>query len=441
MAMNHDFMNALDELRKQHGIDRETLLEAIESAVKSAYRRNFGSAGQDVEVRLDRESGSIRIGVYKDVVEEVTDETREIALEDAKAIDPGYELEDRVEFEVAPERFARIAAQTAKQVITQRVREAERERIYQDFIEKEADMITGLVQRVHQSNILIDLGKTESILEPSEQIPGERFREGDRVKLYIAEVNRTTKGPQVVLSRTHPQLIKRLLELEVPEVHDGQVEIVEIVREPGARSKVAVRSTEPNVDPVGACVGQRGNRVQNVVREIKGEKVDIVRWSPLEEEYIANALSPADVLQVVLHEETKLAQVIVPDDQLSLAIGKAGQNARLAARLTGWKVDIKGKTEAEESGIGEQGVKIRTGEGEVRVPGFFLRKDDEDDERPSRLIDRLLNDAKKDEDAREEEVREQEAREEQAREKVARDKDAGDEDAGEEDADEDPESR
>lgn len=441
MAMNHDFMNALDELRKQHGIDRETLLEAIESAVKSAYRRNFGSAGQDVEVRLDRESGSIRIGVYKEVVEEVTDETREITLKDAKEIDRGYELEDRVEFEVAPERFARIAAQTAKQVITQRVREAERERIYQDFIEKEADMITGLVQRVHQGNILIDLGKTESLLEPSEQIPGERFREGDRVKLYIAEVNRTTKGPQVVLSRTHPQLIKRLLELEVPEVHDGQVEIVEIVREAGARSKVAVRSTEPNVDPVGACVGQRGNRVQNVVREIKGEKVDIVRWSSLEEEYIANALSPADVLQVVLHEETKLAQVIVPDDQLSLAIGKAGQNARLAARLTGWKVDIKGKTEAEESGIGEQGVKIRTGEGEVRVPGFFLRKDDEDDERPSRLIDRLLNDAKKDEDAREEEVREQEAREEQAREKVARDKDAGDEDAGEEDADEDPESR
>lgn len=401
--MNHDFMNALDELRKRHGIDRETLLEAIESAVKSAYRRNFGSAGQDVEVRLDRETGSIRIGVYREVVEEVTDDAREISLEDAREMDRGYEIGDRVEFEVAPERFARIAAQTAKQVITQRVREAERERVYQDFIEKEGDMITGLAQRVHQGSVLIDLGKTESILEPSEQIPGERFREGDRVKLYIAEVNRTTKGPQVVLSRTHPQLIKRLLELEVPEVHDGQVEIVDIVREAGARSKVAVRSTEPNVDPVGACVGQRGNRVQNVVREIKGEKVDIVRWSPLEEEYIANALSPADVLQVVLHEDSKLAQVIVPDDQLSLAIGKAGQNARLAARLTGWKIDIKSRSEAEESGIGEQGVKIRTGEGEVRVPGFFLRKDEEDDDRPSRLIDRLLSEAKKEEEAGEEE--------------------------------------
>ncbi len=412
--MNYDFMNALDELRKQHGVDKETLLEAIESAVKSAYRRNYGSSGQDVEVIVNRESGSIKISLYKEVVEEVSDHTREMSLEEAREIDRDYDVGDRVELEVAPERFARIAAQTSKQVITQRVREAERERIYQDFIEKEGDMITGLVQRVHEGNILIDLGKTESLLDPSEQIPGERFREGDRVKLYIAEVNRTTKGPQIVLSRSHPMLIKRLLELEVPEVHDGEVEVVDIVREAGARSKVAVRSREPNVDPVGACVGQRGSRIQNVVREIKGEKVDIVRWSPVEEEYIANALSPADVYQVILGEEQKVAQVVVPDDQLSLAIGKAGQNARLSARLTGWRIDIRSKTEAEEAGLEGHGVKVKTIEGEVRVPEFFLRRDDKDDDRPSRLIDRMMSEAKREADEQEEQEEEELEEDEEA---------------------------
>ncbi len=391
--MNADFMNALEELRKQHGIEKETLLEAIESAVKSAYRRNFGTSGQDVEVRVDRDTGSVQIDQFREVVEEVSDPRNEISLEEAREMDPEYAVGDRVRFEVAPERFARIAAQTSKQVITQRVREAERERIYNDFIEKEGDMITGLVQRVHNSNILIDLGKTESILEPSEQIPGERFREGDRVKLYIAEVNKTTKGPQIVLSRTHPQLVKRLIELEVPEVHEGEVEIIDIVREAGHRSKVAVRSRESNIDPVGACVGQRGNRIQNVVREIRGEKVDIVRWSRMPEEYIANALSPAEVSHVIIDEDEKVAQVVVPDDQLSLAIGKAGQNARLAARLTQYKVDIQSLSEAEESGLTEEGVSIRTQEGEIHVPDFFLQAGEDDEDRPSRLIDRMKDEA------------------------------------------------
>ncbi len=405
--MNADFMNALEELRKQHGIEKETLLEAIESAVKSSYRRNYGAAGQDVEVTVDRDTGTVKIDQFREVVEEVSDPRNEISLEEAREIDPGYELGDRVRFEVAPERFARIAAQTSKQVITQRVREAERERIYNDFIEKEGDMITGLVQRVHNSNILIDLGKTESILEPSEQIPGERFKEGDRVKLYIAEVNKTTKGPQIVLSRSHPQLVKRLIELEVPEVHEGEVEIIDIVREAGHRSKVAVRSNESNIDAVGACVGQRGSRIQNVVREIRGEKVDIVRWSRMPEEYIANALSPAEVSHVILDEDEKVAQVVVPDDQLSLAIGKAGQNARLAARLTQYKVDIQSLSEAEESGLTEEGVSIRTQEGEIHVPDFFLRAEDDDD-RPSRLLDRMKDEAKQERDREEEEEAEEE---------------------------------
>ncbi len=395
--MSFEFMSALDELNKQYGVDRDTLLEAIESAVKSAYRRNYGS-DQDVEVRLDRDSGGIRISAFKHVVEEVTDDDTEISLGEARQMDPGYEVGDRVEFEIAPERFARIAAQTAKQVITQRVREAERDRVYDSFIEKEGDMITGLVQRVHQGSVFIDLGTTEAILEPSEQIPGERVREGDRIKLYIAEVSKTTKGPQIVLSRSHPQLVKRLMELEVPEVHEGDVEIVDIVREAGARSKVAVRSGDPNIDPVGACVGQRGIRIQNVVREIRGEKVDIVRWSPLEEEYVANSLSPAKVARVHLDEDTRVARVTVPDDQLSLAIGKAGQNARLAARLTGWKIDIESVSEARERGEEEEGVKVQTDRGEVRVPEFFLRREDAEDDRPSTLIDRLSGENHQEED-------------------------------------------
>ncbi len=392
--MNLEFMNALDELRKQHGVDKETLIEAIESAVKSAYRRNFGS-GQDVEVSVDRDSGSIRMTVYREVVETVTDDKREIDLEDARRVDPDYEIGDRVPYEVAPERFARIAAQTAKQVITQRVREAERDRIYENFIEKEGDMITGLVQRVHHGTVFIDLGVTEALLEPNEQIPGERIREGDRIKLYIAEVSKTTKGPQIVLSRTHPYLVKRLLELEVPEVYEGDVEIVNIVREAGARTKVAVRSSEPNLDPVGACVGQRGARIQNVVREIRGEKVDVVRWSPLEEEFVANSLSPAKVTRVLLEEEKRVAHVIVPDDQLSLAIGKAGQNARLAAKLTGWKVDIESEADARERGLEDAGVTVRTGGSDLRVPEFLLRREEDDDDRPSILIDRLTDEAKK----------------------------------------------
>lgn len=342
--MNAEFMQAFEQLGKEKGIAPEILFEAIEAALISAYKRNFSSA-QNVRVSLERTTGEFHVYARKVVVEVVTDSRLEIDLSEARLLDIRYDLEDIVEVEVTPKNFGRIAAQTAKQVVVQRIREAERGIIFDEFSNRESDILTGIVQRIEQKNVFIDLGKAEAILAPSEQIAGETYKHGDRLKTYIIEVKKTTKGPQILVSRTHPGLLKRLFELEVPEIHDGVVEIKSVAREPGLRSKFAVYSRDENVDPVGACVGHKGMRVQSIVNELKGEKVDIVKWNTDPAKYIANALSPAKVVSVEINEVEKISRVVVPDYQLSLAIGKEGQNARLAAKLTGWKIDIKSESQ------------------------------------------------------------------------------------------------
>lgn len=343
--MNMEFIEAIHELENEKGISAEILFEAIEAALISAYKKNFSSL-QNVRIHIDRLTGEIKVYARKNVSEEVEDPRVQISLEEAKNIDPNYVLEDIVEFEVTPREFGRIAAQTAKQVVVQRIREAERGMIYDEYINREADIVTGVVQRYEQRNVIVDLGKIEAVLPASEQIPGESYQPFERIKTYVVEVKKTTKGPQILLSRTHPGLIKRLFELEVPEIHDGVVEIKSVAREAGARSKIAVYSKDRNVDPVGACVGPKGSRVQNIVNELKGEKMDIINWSADPIEFVSNALSPAKVLGVYPKPEEKVTLVVVPDYQLSLAIGKEGQNARLAAKLTGWKIDIKNETQA-----------------------------------------------------------------------------------------------
>jgi transcription termination/antitermination protein NusA len=348
--MNTQLLDALADIIREKGISKEVVMEAIEAAIISAYKRNFGQA-QNVRVDLNTETGTIRVFARKDVVEEVNDPRLEISLEEAQRINPNYQIGDVVELEVTPKDFGRIAAQTAKQVVTQRVREAERSVIYAEFVDREEDIMTGIVQRVDPRFVYVSLGKTEALLPASEQMPNETYKPHDRIKVYITKVEKTTKGPQIFVSRTHPGLLKRLFELEVPEIYDGTVEIKSIAREAGDRSKISVHSDNPEVDPVGACVGPKGQRVQAVVEELNGEKIDIVRWSADPVEFVANALSPAKVLRVIVNEEQKATTVIVPDYQLSLAIGKRGQNARLAAKLTNWKIDIKSESEARELGI------------------------------------------------------------------------------------------
>ncbi|MFC4735644.1 transcription termination factor NusA [Bacillus daqingensis] len=348
--MNSEFMEALATIEKDKGIDKEVILEAIEQALITGYKRNFNSA-QNVRVDIDRDSGSIRVFARKQVVEEVFDARLEISLEEAHSINPLYEVDDVVEIEVTPRDFGRIAAQTAKQVVTQRVREAERGIIYSDFIDREEDIMTGIVQRQDHRFIYVDLGKVEALMPLSEQMPTESYKHNDRIKAYITKVEKTTKGPQIMISRTHPGLLKRLFELEVPEIYDGAVEVKSVSREAGERSKISVHAENEDIDPVGSCVGPRGQRVQTIVDELRGEKIDIVRWSEDPKVYVANALSPSKVVKVTVNEEEKMTQVIVPDYQLSLAIGKRGQNARLAAKLTGWKIDIKSESEAEELGL------------------------------------------------------------------------------------------
>ncbi|MBA4542310.1 MULTISPECIES: transcription termination factor NusA [Thermoactinomyces] len=369
--MNAEFIEALEQLEKEKGISKDILIEAIEAALISGYKRNFHSA-QNVRVDINRQSGEVRVFARKTVVEEVLDSRLEISQDAAREIDPNYQLGDIVEIEVTPADFGRIAAQTAKQVVTQRIREAERTAIYKDFVDREEDIITGIVQRADSRYYYVDLGRVEALLPHAETIPGERFKHGDRVKAFITKVEKSTKGPQIFLSRTHPGLLKRLFELEVPEIYEGIVEIKAIAREAGYRSKVAVASHNPDVDPVGACVGHRGARVQTVVSELRGEKIDIVRWSDQIDEWIANALSPSKVVSVTVYEEEKMARVVVPDHQLSLAIGKEGQNARLAAKLTNWKIDIKSESEAENDLIGEEdpiAEEDRTAEEEAHLAG------------------------------------------------------------------------
>lgn len=345
--MSMDFIEAMNELEREKGISKDVLFEAIEAALISSYKRNFNTA-QNVRVDMNRNTGVIRVYARKLIVEEVLDSRTEISLPAAREINPHFQLEDIAEIEVTPRDFGRIAAQTAKQVVTQRIREAERGLIYNAFVDKEEDIVTGVVQRQDLRNIYIDLGKIRAALPLTELMPNEKFVHGDRIKAYITKVENTTKGPQIILSRTHPGLLKRLFELEVPEIFDGVVEIRSVAREAGFRSKIAVHSRNEEVDPVGSCVGPKGMRVQTIVGELRGEKIDIVRFSDQVDEYVANALSPSKVLEVHVFEEEKMARVIVPDYQLSLAIGIKGQNARLAAKLTGWKIDIKSESQAEQ---------------------------------------------------------------------------------------------
>jgi len=343
--VNLELINALKDIEKEKGISSEVLLEAIEHALYTAYRKNFGTA-QNSRIEIDKETGEIKVYSRKTVVANVTDSNTEISLEEAVQVDPEAKEGEVIEIEVTPSDFGRIAAQAAKQVVVQQIREAERGLIYEEFSSREGDIVTGTIRRQEAKNIYIDLGRAEAVLLPSEQIPTEKYNRGDRIKVYIIEVKKTTKGPQILVSRTHPGLLKRLFELEVPEIFEGIVEIKAVAREPGMRSKIAVHSRDENVDSIGSCVGPKGMRVQAVVVELKGEKIDIVKWSSDPREFIANALSPAKVESVEIDEEEKVARVIVPDHQLSLAIGKEGQNARLAARLTGWKIDIKSTSQA-----------------------------------------------------------------------------------------------
>ena len=346
--MNGDFNEAVLQIGKEKGIDKAVLIDALEAALISAYKKNFGSA-QNVKITINDETGEVHVYAQKKVVDVVEDDLLEINIDSAKEISKKYQIDDIVDIEVTPKKFGRIAAQTAKQVVVQKIREAERGIIYDEFVSKESDLINGIVQRKDKQNVYIDLGKTEAVLGLSEQMPGETYNFGDRLKLYIVEVKKTTKGPQIIVSRTHPGLVKRLFELEVPEIFQGIVEIKSIAREAGSRTKIAVHSVDENVDPTGACIGSKGTRVQTIVDELKGEKVDVIKWSKVPEEFIASALSPAKVLKVELLEEERCAKVVVADYQLSLAIGKEGQNARLAAKLTGWKIDIKSESQVKDT--------------------------------------------------------------------------------------------
>ncbi|MHA6258747.1 transcription termination factor NusA [Sporosarcina sp. CAU 1771] len=348
--MSSELLDALTALEKQKGISREVLTEAIEAALVTAYKRNFNQA-QNVRVDLNLDKGTMKVYSRKDVVEEVEDDRLQIALEDAHKINPAYELSDIVEEEVTPKDFGRIAAQTAKQVVTQRVREAERGMIYEEYVDREDDIVNGIVERLDARNLYVGLGKVEAVLPVGEQIQTESFVPHDRIKVYITKVERTSRGPQVFVSRTHPGLLRRLFENEVPEIYDGIVEIKTIAREAGDRSKISVHTNNEEVDPIGSCVGARGARVQSISNELNGEKIDIVVWSENPVEFVANALSPSKVLDVQVNEDERSTTVVVPDYQLSLAIGKRGQNARLAAKLTGWKIDIKSETDARELGI------------------------------------------------------------------------------------------
>ena len=349
MAKNNELLEALNILEQEKNISKETLLEAIENSLITACKNHFGKS-ENVKVNIDPETCEYHVFQEKKVVEKVEDPVEEISLVNAKMIDSKYELDDIVNVEVKSKEFGRIATQNAKNVILKKIREEERKVLFDEYYSKEKDIVTGIVQRYVGKNVSINLGKVDAILTENEQVKGEVFQPTERIKVYILEVKSTSKGPRVLVSRTHPELVKRLFESEVAEVKDGTVEIKAIAREAGSRTKIAVWSNDPDVDPVGACVGMNGARVNAIVNELRGEKIDIITWNENPAMLIENALSPAKVISVIADAEEKAAKVVVPDYQLSLAIGKEGQNARLAARLTGFKIDIKSETQAREAG-------------------------------------------------------------------------------------------
>ena len=337
--MNEELLSALADLCEEKGIDKDVILDALEAALIAGYKRNFASA-QNVSVELDRETGKLGVYAQKTVSEQVTDDQLQISLDDAKKLSGAFEIGDVVNIEVTPKDFGRIAAMTAKQVVTQRIREAERGIIFSEYTEKENEIVSGKVERIERGNVFIDIGKVEAMLPVNEQVEGERYELGKMIHCYVSEVRNGTKGTQIVVSRSHPGLVKKMFQREVPEIQDGLVEIKSISREAGSRTKIAVHSADPDVDAQGSCIGPKGMRVQTIGDELNDEKIDIVKWSEDPVEFISAALSPSKVLSVEIDEEEKSAKVTVPEYQLSLAIGKSGQNVRLAARLTGWKIDI-----------------------------------------------------------------------------------------------------
>ncbi len=342
---NKELILALEELEKEKGIKKEYVLESIETALVTAYKRNF-DALENVKVDIDHKTGATHVYSVKEVMEKANDDALEISLEDAHKINKDLKIGDTVEVEIVPKDFGRIAAQTAKQVIIQKLREVERDIIFNEYSERKGEIVSGIIQKADKNIVIMDLGKIEGIMLAKEQIPTEKYRVNDKIKAYIVDVERGAKGaPQVMVSRSHPDFVRKLLEFEIPEIYEGLIEIKSVSRDPGYRSKVAVYSPDPNIDPVGSCVGAKGVRIQNVINELNGEKIDVIEWDEDPSIYIASALLPAQILAVDVKEEEKFAEVIVPDDQLSLAIGKSGQNARLAARLTNWKIDIKSETQ------------------------------------------------------------------------------------------------
>ena len=348
--MSSEFFDSLEMIEAEKGISRDVVLDALESALISAYKKHFGAV-HDISVVFDEESGAIRIIAHKKVVEEVLDRETEISLDDARKVSGKYDIGDTVEIEVTPASFGRIAAQTARQVVLQRIHEAEREKMVSEYSDRENDIATAVVRRIERRNVMLEIDGTESVLMPNEQVRADRYKVGERYKVFVIEVANSVRGVHLVVSRSHPGLVRRLFELEVPEIAQGIIEVKALSREAGSRSKIAVHSTLENVDPVGTCIGPKGMRVQAVIDELRGEKIDIIKYSENPAEYVSNALSPAEVLTIDVDSDKKICSVTVPEDQLSLAIGKEGQNVRLAARLTGWKIDISTGVKAEQEAL------------------------------------------------------------------------------------------
>lgn len=348
--MSSEFFDSLEMIEAEKGISRDVVLDALESALISAYKKHFGAV-HDISVVFDEESGAIRIIAHKKVVEEVFDRETEISLDDARKVSGKYDIGDTVEIEVTPASFGRIAAQTARQVVLQRIHEAEREKMVSEYSDRENDIATAVVRRIERRNVMLEIDGTESVLMPNEQVRADRYKVGERYKVFVIEVANSVRGVHLVVSRSHPGLVRRLFELEVPEIAQGIIEVKALSREAGSRSKIAVHSTLENVDPVGTCIGPKGMRVQAVIDELRGEKIDIIKYSENPAEYVSNALSPAEVLTIDVDSDKKICSVTVPEDQLSLAIGKEGQNVRLAARLTGWKIDISTGVKAEQQAL------------------------------------------------------------------------------------------
>ncbi len=378
--MASELSRVIDQVCREKGLDRKVLIESIEEAVRIAARKRYGN-GYDIEIQYNDELGEVEVFEFKEVVDRVTDEKLQISLEDARRIDPECEIGDSLGIKKETEELGRIAAQAAKQVIMQRLREAERDMVYDDYKDRRGEIIHGIVQRFDRGSIIVNLGRTEAELPPKEQIPKETYKQGDRIRAYIIDVKHYARGAQIILSRTHPNFLAALLENEVPEISEGIVEIVSVVRDPGSRAKVAVRSREADVDPVGACVGMKGTRIQAVVQELRGEKIDVVPWDPDPAKFVCNALSPAEITRVIVDEDEKAMEIVVPDDQLSLAIGKRGQNVRLASKLTGWNMEVTSESEYNEALkeishilLNVEGINERTGLG-IYQAGFRSAKD------------------------------------------------------------------